>query len=305
MAKRYLVWTGTTDGDVNTATNYTNNGAASGGVPIAGDELTFDHRAENNVSAALSTLAAVKLDKIIIAQSFLKEIGDADEYMEVQALAIEIGVDTAKTSPAGSPRIKLDIDQADTDACDISIHNSCSSSSDTDVPPIQLLTTHSGTDSTTVVLNVHKGQVGIAVSDPAESATLLSLNVGYKRLKDSDAHVRLGPQVTIANITKTGGEVIQECAATTVKNYAGSLETRGSGTITTLTVAGGTVTPNSTGTITTLNADGGSTDFTRSTEPRTVTTTYRRAAGRIKYDEAVMTFTNDIDTSGPVEISPA
>ena len=305
MAKRYLRWNGGTSGDLNVGANYEVDGVPEATIPIAGDELTFSGTPDLTPATNFAALTALLLDKVTIDQSYSLELGDDDSYLELQALKVEIGQHNAQVPPTGSPRLKLHFKQDASNACDVTVHNSASQSSDLVLPPIQLLSEHTGADTILTVLNVHKGKVGVAITDPSEVSELLSANVDFVNNRDVDARLQIGPLVTIANVTKAGGDCVLESAATTVENRAGTLETRGSGAITTLTNSGGTTTCNSSGTITTLNADGGVADFTKSTTARTVTNTNRRGVGRIRFDSNVMTFTNAIDTGGPVELTVA
>lgn len=301
-----LRWEGAVDGNMALPGNYeTAPGVASGSIPVITDELTFSGTPANSPSSNLDAIDGVLLNKLTIEQSYSGTLGSPTEYVIVSALVINIGGHTGARVPAGSGRIKLRIEQEATDLCTINVHNSSSSGADTPLPPVQLLSVHTGASTITTILNVYRGKVGVAVGDPAETSELVSVNVSYVANRDSDATVEIGPGVTITTVTKTGGHVDLSCAATTVENRGGTLTTRGSGAITTMTASAGTVKSNSSGTIANLNADGGLVDFTGSSAARTVTNTNRRAAGRIRYDSDVITFSNTIDTGGPVELLAA
>jgi hypothetical protein len=114
--------------------------------------------------------------------------------------------------------------------------------------------------------------------------------------------------VTLTTFTQQDGDAVLGCAATTVNHNGGSLETRGSGAITTLNNAAGAITTcNSTGTITALNCYG-TADFTKSTSARTVTTPKYGKGGSIKFDPGVLTRTNEIApiaTSGNITLTAA
>jgi len=307
MAKRIMRWTGdAADNDWATVGNWEADGAAAAGIPITGDDVYILQTSEG-ITGTLDQ-SAVVLDLLVIEQSFTGEVGDADNYLEIGALEVRIGENYDVSTPAGSARLKLHLYQTDDAACDVTIYNTATSSTDSNLPPCRLLVEHVDTGAdpdATAVLSVLKGRVGLAVNDPNETSDLVSIDTGYITGRDSDARLDIGPGVTFTTLTKTGGNVTLRAAATTAINRAGTLTTRGSGAITTLTCSGGTVNSASSGTVGTLNADGGLVDFTQSTEARTVTTAYRRGEGRIKYDSSVMTFTNPIDSGGAIALSAA
>ena len=160
-------------------------------------------------------------------------------------------------------------------------------------------------NSGSTTIGVLKGQVGVA-PNPGETTTISSLSMSYSLSKETDANVVVGEGVTMTTLTKNAGTCYLGCAATTVNNDAGNLNTFGSGAITTLNIEGGTVTSNSTGTITTLNIIGGTADFTKSLASRTVTTCKIDTGGALAYDPSTLTITNDIeayDTTGNLKLT--
>lgn len=101
-------------------------------------------------------------------------------------------------------------------------------------------------------LSVSKGNVGVA-SLPGETATLLTLNVGYRQNVAGDANVVCGSGVTLtdATIKQTGGNLTLNSATSgtaTMTILDGKL-TLQSGAQTGLTIQGGEVVYNTTGTL--------------------------------------------------------
>lgn len=77
MATKY--WDGSTDGDLNTAANYTPSG-----VPGAGDDLIFDGRTTVDVDGSMDTFATVDLGSITIQSGYTGDIGAVDAPMEFE-----------------------------------------------------------------------------------------------------------------------------------------------------------------------------------------------------------------------------
>jgi len=273
-----LIWTGTTNGDWGTDTNF-----SPAQVPITGDTVIM----ENNAVAVTGTLdqSAVTLAALIIKQSYTGTIGTAATYLQIGATLVDIGEHYGYGTPLGSQRIMLDFG---TVASTINIHNTCTTSADSGRAPVRIKIVEATSD-----IFIRKGTVGIGANIHGDLSTVDEIHVGFVDSKASDATVVIGASVTLDELQMTGGEVTLQCAATTVGVIDGTLYTEGSGAITTMTVEGGTVYSNSSGTITTLNAKGGTVDFTKSSEDRTVTTTDYWVGAKIKWDPTYITLTND------------
>lgn len=282
-----LVWVGTDDGnegDWSVAANWT-----PAKVPVNSDDVYLENSSQS-VTAGLDQ-SAVALSTLNIAQSYTGNIGTSTAYLQAGAAVISIGYHFGPGQASGSGMIKLDVG---TSAPDITVYNS-GISSDTTKPAVRLKANHANT-----TLEVRKGEVGLAV-DTNETSTIGTINIGYVDDIETDASVYIGSGVTLTNLTKKGGECMLLCAATTIKNYNGTLTTEGSGAITTLSVYDGTVTSNSTGTITTCNiSNEGVIDFSKSQQARTVTTCKVDDKGAVKFDPAIITFTNKIISNEPV-----
>jgi len=282
-----------TPGDWSVAANW-----AEAAVPIDGDDVYL-----TNTSQSVTTgfaQGAIALNSLNISQSFTGDIGDASNYLNIGAATVRIGYFHGPgNAPNGSGLIKLDLDDDDDTAATVIIENS-GTPTDQDLPAIRLLTI----GATTVEVN--KGSVGIAC-EPGETSTLATVTIGYVGNKAADAEVLIGAGVTLTTLSKTGGRGVLGCAATTLTNDGGTVLTTGSGAITTVNVGGGTGECNSTGTITNLNVDdAGHADFSKSSQPRTVTNPKVDPNGKITYDPSIVTMTNKIQpisSSGAVSVA--
>lgn len=291
MAK-VTIWTGAVDGDWATAGNWSN------GIPVSTDTVYIEH-ASRSIDTNLDQ-SAVTLAALYVRQSYIGQLGTAAAYLQIGTAVLHVGGHVGAGAPAGSPRVKIDVG---TTACAISIWNSAAVSIDAGLPPIRLLANNAAT-----TLRVSRGIVGLAVGASSETSTVASIDVGFLTNKLNDASVVVGPGVTVATLTKTGGAAVVHCAATTITNTDGSLLTMGTGAIGTLTVQGGTAVCNSAGTITTLSAYGGLVDMTQSSAPRTVTTSRIKAPGALRLDPTVITLTNPLSLTQetrPVTITAA
>lgn len=102
------------------------------------------------------------------------------------------------------------------------------------------------------IVRVNKGNVAFATK-AGEAATFGTIAVSYKSSQNGDADVWVGRGVTLTNLEQSGGQVLLECAVTTVTKTGGTLTRVGTGAVTTLHNRAGDVFDSGTGTITTLN----------------------------------------------------
>jgi hypothetical protein len=260
-------------------------------VPTDADDAYFRARAlvdgvttgDVGVTVDVADLAAVLLASLHIEQSFTGALGTAIAPFSIGAIIVHIGEDTGFGSPAGSPRINLDLPALASPPV-ITVFDTAETSTEELLPPVRILA-----HDEDAVLYVRRGTVGVGML--GEAAQFSAINVSFVDNQDGDANVHIGPNVTVATINKTGGQMTLASAATTINHSAGTLIIEGTGAITNLTVTGGTVICNSTGTITNLNCQGGTVDFTRSQAARTVTTPKIWAGATLKYDPAVVAMT--------------
>ncbi|MGA2324276.1 MAG: hypothetical protein ABSG22_10555 [Sedimentisphaerales bacterium] len=279
-AANTILWTGTTDSNWAVAANW-----STGEVPRDGNNVYFENSSVNvtgGLAQSSKTLASLN-----ISQSYIGQIGDDVNYLSIGATAVKIGYYNGPGIPTGSGRIKLNLGTVQTA---ITIYNS-GPPANTNTPTVMLLGTNAGN-----TLEIRKGKVGIAFGT-GESATFSVINSSYTTQPSSDVELTIGPGATLTTLNQTGGENTLLCAATTITTKAGTLLIDGTGTVTTLTIEGGTVTSNTTGTIATVAIKtAGTLDLTKSTAVRIITTTKLDAGGTLKYDPAIITLTNNVDS---------
>lgn len=274
-----------------------------GGALPANTNDVFIDNSSSDILYGLDQSAVETLASLNIGKSFTGKIGYngaagySGTYLQVACTVINIGKHSGPGSPSGSGRIMID---TGTVASTINVYGTSNSPTDTNKPSVRLLA-----NEATTVLNVKKGKVGVAY-ESGETSTLATINESYESNKTSDADVYIGSGVTLTTLYKTGGSCELGCAATTVTNFAGDIETLGSGEITTFTNHGGTAMLKSTGRIITCNAIGGVTDVTKSAGVNTLTTVKVGGAGQFKYNPALNTLTNKIqpyETTGDLSVS--
>ena len=270
-------WIGTdtgNEGDWATAANW------SGASVPANDDDVYLTNSSQSVTEGFAQ-SAVTLASLTIDQSFTGAIGDSTSYLAINATLVDIGKNDGFSTPSGSGRIKLNLG---TVVSTVTIHNTSSSSTDTDKEPVRILATKD-----TTVIRVKKGRVGIATDAPGETSSLASVYCDYVSSKTTDSDVRIGSGVTLVSYYQTGGEGVLACAATTVSVSGGTLTTTGTGAITTLNTTGtGIAIGNSTGAITTANT-GGTLDMLQSTAARAITTANMQKGGNLKYNPDIVT----------------
>lgn len=290
MANR--IWIGTdtgNEGDWGTAANW--SGAA---IPIANDDVFF----ENSSQSVIDTLdqSAIELDSLNIAQSFTGSIGLAATPLQIDSPIVNIGYNNGPGSPSGSPLINLVLDAV---ASVITVFNT-GNSADSTKSPLRLLTNAAGT-----TLEIRKGKVDLA-NDTGQVASIGPITMGWLTNKAGDVDLFVGEGVTLAStIDQRAGDLVLRSTCPTLTIDAGTVKTRGVGTITTLNAKGGVATLDSTGTITTLIIDGATVDFTKSSVARTVTNLKLNPGGTLKHDPADTTFTTWTEPDVPVSLTAA
>lgn len=274
------------------------------------------------------------LDSLNISASYRGKIGTdgatgvAADYLQIKATIVNIGAETGPGTQAGSTRIKLDLGAT---ASTVNVYRTAAST-DIGKTSLRLKAANAAT-----IVNVFRGSVGLAI-EAGETSTVGTVNISWIQNRSTDSDVFISDGVTLTTINKTAGTCQVRCAATTISNSSGTLETFGTGAVTTYNSLGGLSNLSSTGTIATLNADGGqattsgsmavtnmnadggdinsnssgqvenltitggTVDFTGSTAVRTVTTPKLDAPGTMKYDPAVLTLTNKIDSDDAVTL---
>jgi len=234
------------------------------------------------------------LDSLNIQQSQIGSnpaAGYLPTYLQIKVTAVNIGAFYGPGTPSESAPINIDTGST---ASTIAVYNTGTNSTQ----PACRIKANSGSTN----IRVLKGSVGIAYED-GETTTIGTLTSSYTSRPTSDADIFIGSGVTMTTLSQTGGGVVLQCGLTTATSEAGTLETAGSGAITTLNAKGATCTLNSTGTITTLNITGGSVDFSKSAGGRTVTTLKLDSGGKLIYDPSIVTLTNKVDSDNAVTLT--
>lgn len=227
-------------------------------APVDGDDVVFDTGSVDvlyDLDQAAVTPASITVSPGYTGNIGLPEINADDssgtyfeyrpKYLKMGAAADAQTVTVTINRTNGSGRIK--IDQATAQA--IWNVNSTEQSAEDGIPTVLLKGTHASN-----ALNVAKGSVGAAFF-AGETATLVTVNVGYKESVQSDSAVVLGSGVTLTapTIKQTGGTLEANSAitgASVVVIDDGVMTLNGTGGIAAgLTIRGGTLIYNSTGTL--------------------------------------------------------
>lgn len=274
-------------GTISTAVTTTSSGPNDAGIvanwstaanPATGDDIVFDTGA-SDVLYGLDQ-HTVTPNSITILPGFSGKIGlpavNSDNasatYFEYRPQYLQygttgVGGTVNVTISGGAGRIKLDQGSAP------AIWNVTNSAQrlEAGIPAVLLKGTNAAN-----ALNVNKGDVAVAFFG-GETATLVSLNVGYETNPAGDSTVWLGAGVTLANATlvQTGGSLTVNSATSgtaTITQYDGNL-TLQAGAQTGLSVLGGTCVYNSTGTLggTPVIGGSGTLDFSQDLRAKTVT----------------------------------
>lgn len=184
-------------------------------------------------------------------------------YLTQEATTVSIGAGVG----SGSGRIKVDLGSVQTT---INVFNS-GNTIDTGIGAIVLKGTHASN-----AFNITKGDVDFAPF-AGETATLLTVNVGYVNNQTGDSDVYFGSGVTLTNATiKVSGGRMETNSATsgtaTIVVSGGTVVLNSGGQLG-LTVRGGEVQYNSTGTLggAPTVSNSGHLDFSRDLRTKTVT----------------------------------
>lgn len=247
-------------------------------VPVDGDNVVIDARATDDLLYSMNQ-SSVDLTTLDVYMSYVNQLGDTTNPLRISATTCQIGLPVGDgSSPSGPTFVNLDFGSVNNTT---KVYNGRKTGIN-GLLPINLKGSHSAN-----ILHVYGGVVGVATARPGDTATFVTVKVdGGKCVLSSG--------VTTSTVTQIGGELVQGCACTTLTQDAGTLETNGSGAITTATI-NGTAYLESSGTITTLEVrSSGNVDMTGSKVARTVTTLQMHKGSTLAYDPAVVTITNPI-----------
>jgi len=244
---------------------------SGGTVPVGSDDVYFDTGdvpCLYGLSQSAITLTSLNILSGYKGKIGLKEENDSgyfeyrDTYLAISATTVNIGGGLGN----GSQRIKLDTGSNQTA---LNVQNSGQGEIN-GVPALLWKGTHASNE-----VNVNKGQVGGAFF-ASESATIVTLRIGFKHNVLGDSVVKLGAGCTLTTINKTGGDLEVNSGFTTLTQNDGTTVIN-AGAATTLNVRGGQCVPNGTGTITTANVSGdGHLDFSQDMRAKTVTNPINR-----------------------------
>jgi hypothetical protein len=230
----------------------------STGTPATGD-TAYIQNATSQISSGLDQHLVTLAGLFIDCPDSEFEIGTATASLQVSA--------TVWTCRTASDRVKIDFG---TNAFTGVLQASGSGSSDPGDQPTQILGTHASNS-----LSVLAGVAGVAVGTPTETAQVPTLSV-------KGGTVVCGPGVTLGTVVNNGGTLVKlQSAATTIKNFSGTMQTNGAVLVGSAYCYGGTLTLNNRvsggNSITDLYEYGGTVDFSADPRPVTVATTHERA----------------------------
>lgn len=247
---------------------------SGGSVPANSDDVHIDQGGDILYGLDQS---AVTLASLHIAQSWTGRLGlprtntdGSANYPEYRSQFLAIGatsVAIGNGSGAGSGRIKLNTGSVQTT---LTLRNS-GSPLETGLAAVIWKGTHASN-----AVHVLKGSLDVAPF-PGETATLVTLNVGYRDSVQSDSQVTLGTGVTLtdAAITQSGGSLTIQSATsgTATLSVLDGVCTIQSGGHVGLAVRGGTCVYNSTGTLggNAIVSGPGHLDFSQDLQAKTVT----------------------------------
>lgn len=279
-------WTGATDTAWTTSGNWSPSGA-----PASGDDVIFDGTATGALAG--SDQSATTLNSLTIYSTFGSS-SPSTILIGTNGTPLKVGVTTgnavlinvASGSPTkyyGPQRINLDF--AATGPI-VTVFTSNSTAVDNGKEVIRLKTASSSCD-----INVLGGTVGIATDNNGDTATIRNVNA-------SGGTVNLGAGVTYANLSNNGGTcLVRSAPSTAIAVYKGSVTSRNTYDIPTVTIDGGTFyalhRAASGASIDQLNLRGGGTlDTSQSGEALTITNFSYRDGKINAFSPSQVTFTN-------------
>ncbi len=238
MTTKY--WDGSTDGDLNTAANWTPSG-----VPEAADALVFDGRTTQDVDGGLDTFATIDLGSVTIESGYTGDIGAVDGPMEFECAG------TVYVAGTGTYYLQCDAGadvNADIVKCIINSTGSVYLSSQANDDSNSAVWTEVQVLAGTVYIqgdsesSDHGGDSGCAIT------TLKVTPVGNCTVRIGDKCVNFLSTDTPMNVIMSGGTLTSSSALGVVQLFGGILNfgsatidmATGDDDITTLTMSGGT-----------------------------------------------------------------
>jgi hypothetical protein len=272
-------WTGVTDANWATTTNWTPTGPPSVG---GGDSAIFDQNAVGSVNG--SDQSATTLASLTILQTFGSGtilFGSNGTPLKVNVSgAVRIGDTGDSPAPAvGAQRINLDLA---TSAPVVDVVQTSASAIDAGKAVCRLRF-----NNASAVLNVIGGSVGVATDNYTDTATIGSVNA-------SGGTVDLGAGCTLTNVVCNGGTIAIRSAATLVNVFNGTVNTYGTWLLATATLEGGILQCQhraaSGSSITTLNLRGGTLDTSQAGSAFVIGTTNLRLGSIVSFSDTQITY---------------
>lgn len=280
----------------------------SGGSVPANTNDVYIENSDVDILYGLSQ-ASITLNSLNIGQSYTGKIGlprtneqvgsGNNAYYEYRTDYLSIGATTVRIGYGegqGSGRIKLNTGSIQTTL----IIENAGAPAETGIPSILFKGTHASNAA-----HISKGSLGVAFFG-TETATLTTLNVGFRDNQASDSEVFAGAGATLTTVTKMGGYCMTRSAITTLnmRRDSGVFE-HWDGNVTTVNGEGGTFIWRGDDTITTFNVGGDITiDASKDPRSKTITTLAVKSAGPQINDPAeTLTITNSFALPAGVQIS--
>jgi hypothetical protein len=276
-------WIGGSSSDPTTAGNW-----SPSGVPADSDDIIFDGDAESDLAGA--DQSSIEPATIRIYKSCSVSIGSGAAPWKIGPALLEAYLpDENGGNLAGPPSVVID---CTAEAVAAFVFDAQPQGAD-GFSCVRLRGT-----AVTNSLAVMGGSVSVGAIDPGEASTWAQIDVS-----GDNSTVMIGFGCTLTTLNQRQGTIFLNAAATTVNQDGGTLQTAGSGAITTFECRGNLI-ANATGAITTLNIAGsGAADFSQSPAERTVSNcTLYGSECRLNLDNnaystgaPVVTMTNGID----------
>lgn len=272
---------------------------SGGAVPATGDFVII---ADSDVDILYDVdtafpIGSVQLAGFRIDASYTGKIGlpliNELGYEEYLPRYLKVGLDSSLTVPigwgpgGGSSRLYLDFQTASTTTVKVF---STGQPEDADEEALRLLLVHAAN-----VIEIASGSVGLA-REPGQVSTVSVVRLQASDGQDGSSIFRAGSGCTLATIVAYGGEILTDCALTTVTLQDGNWLHTG-GAVTTIVNTAGTLTDQSTGTIASYTGRAGSTYDHRSDFRAKTYTAVDLYAGATWLDPnaAANTYTGGID----------
>jgi hypothetical protein len=233
---------------------------SDGAVPDGSDTPVFSDT-DIDCLYGLATafpIASVTLTGFRVDASYTGKIGlplfNENGYEEYRSRYLKVGLDPTLTIPIGwgpgngSSRLYLDFETAATTT--VKVYNT-GQSEEGDGEALRLLMVHAAD-----VLEIAGGSVGLA-REVGQVSTVPTVRIQSGDGQDGNTIFRAGSGCTLTTIVCSGGEVLTDCALTTMTLLSGTWTHTG-GAVTTIVNTAGTMVDQSTGTISAYTGRGGS-----------------------------------------------